>query len=102
MMPSAETMGIAESVVTALSASQLFDVPVWAALSTGGMVNWKPPEHARNIIIFGDNDANFAGQNAAYGLAYRLQVQGRNVEVRIPDLEDADWNDVLTDGQCTP
>jgi putative DNA primase/helicase len=95
LSPSADTMGIAEGVVTALSARQLFDVPVWAALSDGGLVNWQPPPTARNIIVFGDNDASYAGQNAAYSLAYRLRRDGLNVEVRIPDDAGDDWNDVL-------
>lgn len=95
LAPSAETMGVAEGVVTALSAQQLFDVPVWAALSDGGLVNWQPPSTARNIIVFGDNDASFAGQNAAYSLAYRLQREGLHVDVRVPDDVGDDWNDVL-------
>ena len=97
LAPAAETLGIAEGVETALSASILFSVPVWASLTTGSMVKWEPPPEARNLIIFGDRDDSFAGQNAAFALAYRLRTEGRGVEVRIPDPEDgSDWNDVLT------
>ncbi len=92
---SAETMGIAEGIETALSAMLLFDVPVWAALSTGPMTKWQPPPTARHVIVFADNDDNFAGQHAAYSLAHRLRGEGYRVEVRIPDLADTDWNDML-------
>ena len=40
---SAETMGIAEGIETALSAMQLFEVPVWAACDAGKMLKWRPP-----------------------------------------------------------
>jgi putative DNA primase/helicase len=94
LAPSADTMGIAEGVETAMAASKLFDVPVWSALSAGGMLKWQPPITARNIIVFGDNDANCTGQAAAWSLAHRLNIEGLRAEVRIPDLE-GDWNDVL-------
>ena len=59
------------------------------------MTKWQPPATARNVIVFADNDGNFAGQHAAYSLAHRLHTEGYRVEVRIPDLEDTDWNDML-------
>jgi putative DNA primase/helicase len=91
---SAETMGIAEGIETALSAQQMFDVPVWAGLSKDGLIKWSPPQTARSIVIFGDNDASYTGQAAAYGLAHRLAQMGLNVAVKIPDKVDTDWNDV--------
>jgi putative DNA primase/helicase len=94
LAPSADTMGIAEGVETAMAAAKLFEIPVWSALSAGGMLKWQPPPTARNIVVFGDNDANATGQAAAWSLAHRLNVEGLHVEVRIPDLE-GDWNDVL-------
>lgn len=95
LFPSAETMGIAEGIETALSAAQLFDVPVWAALSAGALVKWKPPETCKCVIVFGDHDESFAGQNAAYSLAYRLRTEGFHVDVRMPAQIGDDWNDVL-------
>lgn len=94
LAPSAETMGIAEGIETALSAMQLFDVPVWAALSDWGLLKWQPPTTIKSVIVFGDHDASFAGQHAAYALAYRLKAEGRHVEVRLPALP-GDWNDEL-------
>jgi len=93
---SAQTMGIAEGVETALAAAKLFEVPVWSALSAGGLVKWQPPETARHIIVFGDNDANATGQAAAWSLAHRLIAEGLTAEVRVPDEPGTDWNDVLS------
>jgi putative DNA primase/helicase len=106
LAPSAETMGIAEGIETALSAMLMHDIPVWSGLDAGGVMKWEPPATARHIIIFGDNDTSFAGQLAAYSLAHRLRLAREggiprfaSVEVRIPgfaveaDATDTDWND---------
>ena len=95
LAPSAETMGIAEGIETALSAMRLYDVPVWAALNAGKLVQWQPPQNVRHVLVFGDNDRSLAGQHAAWSLAYRLKTEGFNVEVRLPDEIGTDWNDVL-------
>jgi len=92
---SAETMGVAEGIETALSASILNDIPVWATLTAGGVVKFEPPKNVRNLIIFGDRDKSFTGQYSAYGLAFRLHAEGLNVEVRLPEDDGDDWNDVL-------
>lgn len=99
LAPSAETMGIAEGLETALSAMLLFDVPVWAGLSDGGLMKWQPPTRAKNILVFGDNDASLAGQLAAFSLGHRLLRDGLLAEVRLPDLPGTDWNDVLLSEQ---
>ena len=95
LAPSAETMGVAEGIETALAAAALNDIPVWSTLTAGGLLNWEPPATARNIIIFGDCDGNFTGQCAAYSLAHKLANLGLRAEVRIPDELGTDWNDVL-------
>lgn len=92
---SAETMGIAEGIETAMSAMQVFEIPVWSALSANGLMKWEPPELARHIIVFGDADVGFDGQCKAYALAHRLKTKGLTVEVRIPDFIGTDWNDYL-------
>jgi putative DNA primase/helicase len=94
LAPAADALGIAEGIETALSASALFGVPCWAAVSAGMLAAWQPPAEARRIIIFGDNDANYAGQAAAYALARRLRSDERVVEVQIPAEVGSDWNDV--------
>lgn len=94
LAPSASVMGIAEGIETALSASLVWQLPVWAGLNAGMVMSWEPPEDADEIVIFGDNDGNFAGQSAAFALAHRLTSQGKDVRVELPD-EPGDWNDFL-------
>lgn len=86
-------LGIAEGIETALSASALYQMPVWAALNAAMLRKWLPPEGCDEVAIFGDNDAGFAGQAAAYGLGYSLTGKVR-VTVHIPDTTGEDWNDV--------
>lgn len=87
-------LGIAEGIETAMSASALFDMPVWAALNTALLKRWVAPEGCDEVAIFGDNDAAFGGQAAAYALAYRLKAKGLEVTMNIPDRIGEDWNDV--------
>lgn len=95
LAPAADVLGVAEGIETALSASILFSVPVWAAVNAGMMMAWEPPETVKELIIFADNDATFAGQSAAYALAHRLSVRKDvRVDVAVPP-KAGDWNDVL-------
>lgn len=98
LRPAHEFMGIAEGIETALAASLIFKMPVWAAVSGVGMSKWIPPEGARTIYIFADNDANYAGQAKAYALAHRLTTLfKREVVIEVPDTTGCDWNDVLAE-----
>ena len=94
LMPAAEIMGVAEGIETALSASLMLDIPVWACVNGNLLAKWRPPENAHEIVVFGDNDANYTGQAKAYELANRLEVQfKRRTKVMIPKKTDTDWND---------
>lgn len=92
--PKHSVLGIAEGVETALAASAMFRVPVWAALNSGRLAVWEPPEGFKDILIFGDNDANKDGQKAAYTLANRLELRKIITQVEIPSETGTDWNDV--------
>ena len=94
LAPAGDVLGIAEGIETALSATALFGVPCWAAVSAGMLAAWQPPSEAKRIIIFGDNDPSYAGQAAAYALARRLGSMQARVEVQIPAKVGTDWNDV--------
>jgi putative DNA primase/helicase len=99
LMPHQDVLGIAEGIETALSASNLFNVPIWAALSDGLMQDWVPPPDVRTVLIFGDNDLSFAGQTAAYTLAKRLKSKGLTTSVELPVRLGTDWNDVYRQGR---
>lgn len=100
-----EALGVAEGIETALAASMISGIPVQAALSAGNLEAWTPPATVKRVVVFGDNDASFTGQAAAYRLAKRLkqeEAQGRlqcTVEVLIPDQPGDDWNRVLVAGR---
>lgn len=95
LAPSGPVLGIAEGIETALSASKLWSVPVWAAVSAGMLMAWVPPEGVKEVIVFGDNDTSYAGQSAAFALAHRLSANGVRVRVELPPDPGMDWNDCL-------
>ena len=95
LYPQAAHMGVAEGIETAIAAKMLSGLPVWSVLSTQGMESWYPPEGVDTVTIFGDNDAKYGGQKAAYALAHKLAMKGFTVNVRIPPDAGMDWNDVL-------
>ncbi|KAK4833131.1 hypothetical protein QYF36_021526 [Acer negundo] len=89
LTPVASTLGIAEGIETALAASSLFDMPVWAAVNATMLAKWQPPDGVTKVVVFGDNDAAFGGAAAAYALAHRLACKGKyEVEVRLPDQDE--------------
>lgn len=94
LAPVSPRLGIAEGIETALGASSLFDMPVWASISANGMQQWEPPKEVTEVVIFADNDTNYTGQDAAYALAKRLALAGKSVQVQIPARPGTDWADV--------
>ena len=96
LAPADEHMGIAEGIETAIAASVLFGIPVWASINAQNMAKWKPPTIAQSVTIFADNDESFTGHAAAYTLAKRLTLQHEmRVQVLVPPVVGQDWADVL-------
>jgi putative DNA primase/helicase len=95
LAPEGPVMGIAEGLETALATMQLFGTPCWAALNAGLLEKFRPPPMVKQLVIYGDNDANQVGQRAAWALAAKLS-DSIKVDVSIPARSDSDWNDVLT------
>jgi len=93
LSPVYERIGISEGIETALSAWDKFGVPTWAAINANLLADWEPPTGVKSVVIFGDNDAGYAGQAAAYRLAQRLKRKKLDVEVQIPALVGTDWAD---------
>jgi len=91
-----QTMGIAEGIESALSASVLNDgMTVWCAVNGGLLAKWAPPPEVQTVHIYADNDASFTGQAKAFALANRLVVQSKvRTMVHLPN-DIGDWNDQL-------
>lgn len=88
------TLGIAEGIETAFAAADRFGVPVWSAINATMLAKWAPPPHVRDVWVFGDNDAKFGGQAAAFTLARRLAGhQDLRVQVKVPSATGHDWAD---------
>jgi putative DNA primase/helicase len=88
LMPHGSTLGIAEGIETALSASVMHELPVWAALNTSLLQKFQPPKSVQKLVIFADRD--IAGLDAATKLMQRLQGSVQ-MEIRTPQSKD--WND---------
>lgn len=95
LSPIQETIAIAEGIETALAYTEITGVPCWAATNATLLGQFEPPEGVGKVIVASDNDANFAGQYAAYMLANRLSLSGLSVEVDVPYSAGTDWLDVL-------
>jgi len=100
----AEDMGVAEGIETALAAARLFDgLPVWAAISAGGVARWVPPAVVRRVTIFADRDKPRArpprpegeGVFVARELRARLAERGTEARIRLPIAPAGDYADVL-------
>lgn len=87
----APRLGLAEGIETALSASALFGLPCWATLGTERFRHVALPRHVTELVLFLDNDA---GGRRAEALAREAHAH-LPIEARYPQLEGADWNDVL-------
>lgn len=90
-----DLLGVAEGIETALRARDRFGMPVWAAINSTMLEKFVPPPGIAELHIFGDNDAKFGGQAAAYRLAHRTAARkdAPKVEVHIPDQVGTDWAD---------
>lgn len=101
----ASEIGIAEGIETALACRQMIFadtgrlVPVWASLSTSGMVAVQLPEEIQSVRIYADADFEkltkgrgkpSPGFEAAKSLAERLKSEGRHVVTSIPSPGN-DW-----------
>ncbi len=99
-----ETLALTEGVETALAVRAMTGLPAWACVSAAGLLSFtleRIPASVKTVEIYGDNDAGYVGQAAAYGLAAKLYRDARaadrelSIRVRIPEKTGYDWNDVL-------
>ena len=102
LFPVSDTLGIAEGIETAIAAHELFQIPVWAAITAIGIEKFVPPPGLKRLVIFADNDSNFQGQKSAFALAHRLAQERTiaHIEVQLPPKSDTDWLDVLNEDRA--
>ena len=87
-----KVLGLSEGIESALSAMQLFDIPVWAALGSR-LAAVALPHEVIEVQIFGDNGD--AGRLAAEKAAEAFTKEGRRAALRYPPPAFGDWNDAL-------
>jgi hypothetical protein len=92
-------LGIAEGIETALSAEELFGIPVWALLSASGIANFPVIPGVTRLTIFADHDE--AGLKAAAVCARRYLKAGIKGEIHTPPKSGDDWNDYLQSQENT-
>src|SRR5262249_19675593 len=91
--PTGDELGLAEGVITALSATQLFSVPCWATLGSKRLDAVQLPVAITRVHIFADNDDS-GREGAQKAIARYCHREFRHVTVHWPDDEFNDWNDV--------
>lgn len=88
----AATIGLAEGIETALSATAFFGVPCWATLGTERFRFVALPSEVTDLLLFLDNDP---GGRRAEALAHEAFSNLRHIEAHYPPQPGEDWNDVL-------
>ncbi len=91
-----DLLGLAEGVETAMSASTLLHMPVWATLGAERLSHIRIPEAVTRLVILPDNDR--AGRQGAKKALAVYARAGRVVETVWPPAGFNDWNDVLRAG----
>lgn len=97
LFPVSDSMGIAEGIETALSATQIYKVPTWATLNACLMERFKAPEGVKHLTIYADNDSHGRGLGAAFTCAWKNLLANNEVE-RVTVVWPAtvnDFNDLL-------
>jgi len=107
-------LAICEGIEDGLSILQATGLPVWAALSAGGIKKLILPDSITEVLIFCDSDqvkhgnpdhpTSIVGQKAALVLAERLTNEGITVTIVFPveqtsTPEKKDFNDLLVQDQ---
>lgn len=93
-----DTLGIAEGIETALSATQLSKVPCWSVMNVSIMKAFKAPSGVKTLIIFADNDSHGAGLAAAMICANKNILANNDINtvfVRWNEDYSIDFNDML-------
>jgi|GEM_PF-2401608 len=86
-----EHLHVAEGVETALALCGQAHRPIWALSSAGAIDRFPVIGRVRRLVIWADNDASGTGIAAARECAGRWHAAGKNVTIRFPENEGADY-----------
>jgi hypothetical protein len=92
-LPVQGRLGLAEGIESALSATQLFNIPCWATLGNERFGLVSIPESVRELYLFIDNDAG--GTLAEERALKAYAAPNRVIHSRAPAPPGFDWNDEL-------
>lgn len=95
--PAGETLLVGEGVFTTLSASDRFQLPGWALLSTRNLRTWAPPSGVRQVLIAADRGKD--GERSAHHLRRRLIAGGVEATIAWPPPPAEDWNEAAEEGK---
>ncbi|MBU6232574.1 toprim domain-containing protein, partial [Patescibacteria group bacterium] len=92
LSPARATLGLAEGIETAMSASILYSMPVWASLSCTRLPETKIPNIVETLVIFAD-----AGRPGLDNAIKAVQRHARrDLTVIIEQAQEDDFNTELT------
>lgn len=86
-------LGIAEGIETALSAKQIYSLPVWATLGASRLGALRLPDIVETVIIFADNGER--GKAEAEKAAKIYADQDRTFQIEYPPDGLSDFNEVV-------
>jgi hypothetical protein len=98
--PQRGTLGLAEGIESAMSATMLTGVPCWATLGCERFGRVALPAAVHRLILFLDNDRSGHRAEKLARDAHRTAAVG--IEARYPHAPGCDWNDVLVARDAGP
>jgi hypothetical protein len=96
LSPANTVLGLAEGVETALSASLLLHIPVWATLGAERLHQILLPPRVRHVVLLPDND--LSGRRAVTRAMSAYAAKDRSLSLLWPWKGRNDWSDVLMHG----
>ena len=74
------TLGVAEGLETALSTTQIYDVPTWMLGNATYLKTFIAPPHVKQLVIYADNDQTGTGLMAAFACGNKNILRREGVE----------------------
>jgi DNA primase len=88
--PAGSVLAVSEGIETALSAMDIFEIPVWVSCGTSRLHKLAIPAATTKVVVYADN--GLPGEAAADRARKAYAGSGRKVEVHYPPAWAGDWN----------